>query len=116
MNDYKRINVSLTRARYGIFVIGNYYFLFLDEGMTESGAGEGDKRSGDESKSHPEAKRTSEWRKTLWTMVGGHEVPDKLTAEEEKSSWQQLPDCDDSAVVSSRVYVPALATSLIATL
>ena len=45
---------------------------------------------------HPEARKTSEWRKALWTMVSGHEVPDALTAEEEKSSWQQLPDCDDA--------------------
>ena len=46
---------------------------------------------------HPEARKTSEWRKALWTMVGGRAVPDRLTAEEAQSSWQQLPDCDDAA-------------------
>lgn len=51
----------------------------------------------EEEEEHPEARKTSEWRKALWTMVGGHAVPDRLTAEEAQSSWQQLPDCDDAA-------------------
>ena len=63
---------------------------------------------------HPEARKTSEWRKALWTMVGGSAVPARLTEEEAQSSWQQLPDCDDAAAraaLESAAKCPRLGES-----
>lgn len=51
-----------------------------------------------EERVHPEARKTSDWRKALWTMVNGAAVPENLTDAEMQSSWEQLPDCSDKQV------------------
>ena len=55
------------------------------------------------SQEHPEARKTSEWRKALWSMVsqGERDIPAPLTAEEAAVSWEQLPDCSDRVAASS---------------